>query len=484
MKISLGKVEAPVATVKKVLDIRTPGERISAILLKLRNVLPGRLAPELYTELCMQVFALKRAHRPKILFTQLARASGKPLEDVHVQFRIKGDQASDDFDVHLPKQGWLADYLEWTRYTESPSVFHFFVGATIIGSSLARRVFFDKGSYSVYPNLCVMLIAPTGRCRKTSAANLGISLLTQTGGRLLADKTTPEALVDSLKKSSTALIYAPELAVFLGKQKYNEGMIPLLTAMIDCPEKWTGTTIGRGDVVIAKPTISTLMCSTVDWLQTAIPSDAFGGGFMSRFLFVVQEDTPRFFPLPPQPSKELRTDLMKRLAAFRTLKAPVVLTPAGEDWYIKWCSDHHDAVRLGPSNGHFAGYNERKPDHVLRLALVLAVSEGREIVDGMIQMTPEDLERAVAILTWLEASLPSTFDRVAGSGVGEDQGRILRQLMQSCGCADKSALLRLNTTRMNTEQFRRAITTLIEANLLEFSKLDKKYYLTPEGWGL
>src|SRR5262245_54935878 len=147
----------------------------------------------------------------------------------------------EDFDVLVPKTGWLADYIEYTRFTEPPTVFHFFAGMVAIGAAMSRNVFFDMGAYQIFPNLCVVIVAPSGRCKKTSACNVSVGLFRNIGGNVLQDKVTPEALISAFqdKSSATGLIYAPELAVFLGKQKYNEGMVPLLTALFDCPKEWS-----------------------------------------------------------------------------------------------------------------------------------------------------------------------------------------------------------------------------------------------------
>jgi len=413
--------------------------------------------------------------------SELSRASGRPLAEIQQSFRTAGIQATSaaSFDALIPQTGWLHDYMEWTLNTEAPSVFHFFVAAATVGSTLGRRVFFDKGAYILFPNLSIMLIAPAGRCRKTSAANLGISLLTQTGGRLLADKVTPEALVDSLKQEAQALIYAAELAVFLGRQKYQEGMVPLLTALLDCPKEWIVKTMGRGETVLKDVCISALCCSTIDWLQTAVPADTFGGGFMSRFLFVVQEETGRCFPLPPPLSKDLKVSLVRELAKLRTLRTTAVLAADAERWYRTWYIDHQ---RSRPPEGHFSGYWERKPDHVLRLSMILRASDGA-LTDGSFTLSRETVERAERILTWLESWLPMTFDRVAGSAGGEDQIRLIRQLRQNGGSLGHSALLRRNSSKLNAEQFRRAIQTLTEATLLEWNQQERTYTLTPQGWG-
>lgn len=453
------------------LDISQQLSKLMTLLLRLPQ---DKATETLYKEICAWVTDLPPAARPEILSSTIAQAFNKPIEEVDLV--LKPTDKRTEFDPLAPKEGWIHDYIEWTRKTEPPTVFHFFVAATTIGAALGRSVFFDKGAYQVYPNLCVVIVAPTGRCRKTSACNLGTSLLAKVGGSVLADKTTPEALVDALKTSvnATGLIYAPELAVFLGKQKYQEGMVPLLTALFDCPKEWVSKTIGRGDTILTNVALSAIMCSTLDWIQTGISKDAFGGGFMSRFLFVVQEMTSRSFPLPPKLDEKVKADLVARLTAIKKMKGEYKFSPEASEWYIRWYksrAQHHGEKQ-------FAGYFERKPDHIIRLAMTMKAA----VSTTDFTISVDDLIHAERVLHWLEIWLPSTFEEMTASASGEDQARILRQLRSAGGKLTHTQLLRKNSARMNADQFRKAIATLREARLVTYMPKERTYYLTADGW--
>lgn len=451
----------------------TVGQQISKMMTLLQKLPPDKATPELFKEICGWITDLPPSQRPDVISSTLAQAFNKPVEEIDLI--LKPTDKRVEFDPYVPKSGWIHDYVEWTRQTEPPSVFHFFVAAVTIGAALGRNVFFDKGAYQVYPNLCVVIVAPTGRCRKTSACNLGTSLLLKVGATILADKTTPEALVDAMKttQNATGLIYAPELAVFLGKQKYQEGMVPLLTALFDCPKEWTAKTIGRGDTTLTNIALSALMCSTIDWIQTSISKDAFGGGFMSRFLFVVQESTSRSFPLPPPLDPEVRKSLIQRLVKIKATKGQFVFSPAADAWYRAWYKS-----RAG-SHGEkqYAGYYERKPDHIIRIAMIMKMAEMTDFVIDV-----PDLTAAERILHWIEIWLPSTFEEMTSSASGEDQQRILKQLRGNGGVMEHTKLLRKNSARMNSYQFKGALATLREAKLVEWDAVGKLYYLTSEGW--
>jgi uncharacterized protein DUF3987 len=452
---------------------------ISFIMQALQRLPRDEATEELFREVTDRVKSeLPPGRRPGVLSTTIASAFGKSIEEVDLV--LKQSDRRTEFDSLVPTAGWIRDYIEWTRQTEPPTVFHFFVAAATIGATLGRNVLFDKGAYKVYPNLWVMIIAPTGSCRKTSACNLGTGLYVKAGGTLLGgDKPTPEALVDSLKDSPNAvgLLYAPELAVFLGKQKYQEGMVPLLTALSDCPDLWSSKTIGRGEISLTNVGLSSIFCSTIDWIQTGIAKDAFGGGFMSRFLFIVQESTPRSFPLPPPLNDEVRKSLIGRLQGYRHRRGRFTMSPEAEAWYTLW-------YRAKPSLGlgrQYAGYYERKPDHLIRLAMILWVAEHGPTVKDLI-LGPQDLQRAENILRWLEDWLPATFDEMTSTASGEDQQRILRHLKHAGGTMEYSSLLRKNSSKMNAEQFKRSMATLREAKLVEWDGTTRTYFLTTEGW--
>lgn len=452
----------------------SPAERTASLMQEIQAVSSYQATEERLQELCVQAISLKK--RPVALLTALSKKFGRPVSEISQLLRTPIRR--EEFDPLVPKSGWIHDYIEWTRSTEPPTVFHFFIAAAVFGNALARRVYFDKGAYQVYPNVCAMILAPSGRCRKTSAANLGASLVLGSGGIVVADKTTPEALIDALQGGANALIYAQELAVFLGKQKYQEGMVPLLTTLFDCPKEWTSKTIGRGPVTLIDVSLSAILCSTVDWLQSGIAVDAFGGGFMSRFLFVVQEHTSRSFPLPPPLNKDTKNRLITELAGLLKVKGAFELMPSAQKWYEDWYQ--HRSIPSS-SDKVFAGYFERKPDHLLRLAMIMRTS--MEDRGGDFKLRKEDLIHADKILSWLEDWMPSAFDQITSSNVGEDQTRIIKQLKQAGGRLEHSNLLRKNSSRLGADQFHRAMQTLNEAKLVEFDTKSRVYVLTPEGWG-
>jgi hypothetical protein len=383
----------------------------------------------------------------------------------------------------VPEKGWLRDYVSYTSWSEAPAAFHFFTACSVLGAAIGRKAWFSKGYYRVYPNHQIILVAPTGKCRKTSALNLGIRLLQGLDGiNIVADKITPEALATALsatpvqqgkilaQRAAEGVIYAPELAVFLGKQKYNEGLITLLTALFDNPDKWQTSTKSGGNVELNEVCLTFMGASTPDWLITAIPQDAFGGGFMSRLLFIVQEDTPRCFAIPK--IVETPDKLIKELSAIRALKEIGELSFANQDtldWYKVWYASAKGNI---PEDEKMAGYHERKPDHLLRMTMLIAMSQGRRTV------TRADLLAGLKILEYMELQMLSTFKWLGVKPIGVDQERILRTLRSHDGTMSSRDLLRTQIFYMNAVQFKLAIDTLEQAGLIKIGMNPKTKQIT------
>lgn len=390
-----------------------------------------------------------------------------------------------------PTKGWLADYLRYTAGHEAPTEFHFWNGVTAIGSVLQRRVWVDKGYYRVYPNHYVVLVSPPGACRRSVSTNIVMRLLRKTQqATVISEKVTPEGLVATLETTGlkiesvsrivlncSALIHAPELSVFLGRQQYNEGMIALLTTLYDCPDEWTYITRTKGEISLRNVSLSILGTTAPDWLAEAIPQIAFGGGYLSRNIFVGRDETDRIFPIPAVPDQELGDDLVSRLSSFTRAEGPFAFSTPAASWYDRWYrKNRHPAIE----DLRLSGYYERKQDHLLKLALILNVTCKADNL-----LCVEDLENALALLDYLEPRLPDTFRHIEATAIGRSHQRVIQQIGRSGGRITHSLLLRRLRNWMNAKQLKEVVETLKEAGLIDMETEGRAIFwvLTEEGKG-
>src|SRR3990167_5274702 len=257
------------------------------------------------------------------------------------------------------KPSWLDTYLEYTDNQESPKAFHFWVGVSIISACLQRKVWIPRIKYTIYPNLFVVLIAGSAKCRKSVAIRIGIDILKsiKEPPTIFAQKITTEALIQALEESMNkdkicyGIVVASELSVFLGSDAIKSGIIPALTDLYDSPSKWQYHTRSRGREELTNVTLSILAASTKDWLRTSIPESAIGGGFTSMVMFIVEDHPSKLvlFPQEEPDAEHLRSSLIYDLELIAKLNGAVQFSPAAmaasQEWYEQEaCNIHDDKV--------------------------------------------------------------------------------------------------------------------------------------------
>lgn len=331
-------------------------------------------------------------------------------------------KSHDGIEPFIPKEGLFRLYHDYTANNEICSRFRFFSFAAAMGSIVRRKVYFQRSTYSLfptlYPNLWIILVAPQGRGHKSAALSVAKKLIQRLPEnlqpRLMASKLTPEALVKALaaqaltvemlkavdpmmlsilKKPAQALLYSSELGVLLGKEKYNQGMIALLTDLYDTPNEWQSETVMRGDQRLYDVCLSVMGASTPDWMQTMLPSDAFKGGFMSRLFLVGYPETWHVrIADPPPPPEEIGNELVRRLTEIARLEGEIKWTPSARDYFQDWYITLED-----PDPGPKAAYLERKQDQLLRLSILLQLSWAPSL-----SLTRDAIEAALGIIHSVE----------------------------------------------------------------------------------
>lgn len=325
----------------------------------------------------------------------------------------------DAIEEFLPTSGMLELYLRFTQGNEICPRFRFFSIIAATGAILKRKVWHQRSSYDLlpttYPNPWIILVAPQGVGHKSAALRQAKKLVealeTELQPKTMSNKLTPEVLVKNLatqilpdvklteeqtkflKRPAQALLFSSELGTLLGKQKYNEGMIALLTDLYDCHNEWSSDTVMRGNQCMYDICLSIMAGSTPDWMQTMLPPDAFKGGFMSRLLLIGFPENWRKRIADPAPGDQLlKEELLANLTRIAKLEGEIKWTPEAKSFFSYWYNNLEE-----PPFGPIAAYLERKQDHLLRLAIIMEVAKSDELV-----LHKETLEQALNILSVIE----------------------------------------------------------------------------------
>lgn len=370
------------------------------------------------------------------------------------------------------KPSWIDSYLEYTRVQESPTAFHEWVGMMLLSTAVGRHVYIPRIKYTIYPNMFVILVAGSAKCRKSVAISIGMDILRslEKPPMIFAQKITTEALIQALELAkadgaSAGLICASELAVFMGADATKSGIIPALTDLYDSPSEWVYHTRGRGKEVLRNVTLSVLAASTRAWLKNSIPADAIGGGFTSRIVFVCQDKPSRLILFPEDAaeiggglSDTLKTDLIADLNEVRhNIRGPMSFTPEARKVATEWYKRDFNKVR----DPKLDGYYGRKHDTMFKIAALLSLGENSS---RMIEHT--HINRALLLLEENEKYLETVISSVVASSVGGDTERIL-ELIQRTGKIKHSDLLRKCWRFATAQDVSVIIRTLIESNEID-----------------
>lgn len=405
---------------------------------------------------------------------------------------IKFDNAS-----RLIKNGWLQTYIKYTESQESPTQFHVWTGLTVLAGILKRNVYLGRGYYKLYPNLYTLLIAPSGRCRKSTASSVGVSFFSEIDGiNLVNEKTTPEGLVEQMIKNSfkpdysliqrsdngqkilpkemkfstecSAFIYASELAVFLGKQTYNTGLTELLTALYEGKDIWHFTTKGGGKVPLENINLNILGCSNPEWLS-AISEDAFGGGFIGRIICVYQ-DRSRLkiaFPELTIEQKAMKAMLINDLFRISALKGEFTFEPEAHEFFKNWYETFEPDY-----GGRLAGFLERKPEHILKVAMLLSVS-----FEDSLKIRLPYIYAAKSLLDEVEKSLPKAFVYVGATNEAKMQQRVVELLENPEPMPIKTLFAKMRQQIRSRREFYEVLDTLESIELIKgFEQDGVKFY--------
>lgn len=378
-----------------------------------------------------------------------------------------------ELEARLPKGGWFEQYVNYTRFTESPLSYHVFCSLCVLGSALGRRVYKTKGHFDIYPNYWCVLVGPPGRVKKTSAIDIARKLIA--GAALcpiMADKLTPEALVKSLQTAGGhQFVYAPEFSVLLGRQRYLEGLTTLMLRLADCPSEWTVDTLMRGPETVTDIALTVLGGSTMSLLTGATPDQVTSSGFLSRFVVVVETDTRRMYPEPAKGASSLEQNLLRTLERLKAWSGQS--TWANEhvrEMHHAWYRAHKSELRKLDSE-MMAEALDRMDVHLERTAMLVHLAEHDNLA-----VCESCLDTAIYLIHYVKSKMPSAISAMSHNVHSADADFVVATLRRMDGAASHSNLLRRCSSRMDASLFKRAMSTLVESGIIRHEKRGAMQY--------
>lgn len=377
-----------------------------------------------------------------------------------------------------PTSGWLGTYMQ--RYCanfESPDAFLFWSGVACLSAVVRRHVFFQFGTSTIYPNFYVILVAAPGRARKGPPIDAAEFFTRTIPDINFIDRTTTQRFPHDLayrypgknrigiEADAQGFLCSTELVSSLDDQSYNAGVIKFLLAFWDSPRQREHRTLQHGIIRLKNVHITLLGGTTPNLLQEALSHIMAGGGMLSRVIFVVEDRTSKRFSVPSPPDPVVERELVAHLAYINAVQGEIALPADALAWLNDWYTMFRDTLDL--TSDAMAASLERRQAHLMKLAMILAISEDRPLA-----LTPDLLQRADIILHETERKLPMLTTSLQATQLGKEQLRILEHIKAATagpvGFALHSDLLRRNAPYgLQVEGLSRIIDTLCQGDLIE-----------------
>lgn len=373
---------------------------------------------------------------------------------------------------------WIQKYLEFARFSEAPTKFHFWTAVSVIAGALQRKVWIDQKYFQWLPNFYIVFVSPPGIVSKSTTAAIGMDLLRLVPGvKFGPSSLTWQSLVTALAEAPEAFelpggegemlvqsaitIVASELGSLLDLK--DRVMVDVLVDLWDGKkgawEKWTKTS---GNDKIENPFINIIGCTTPAWIQENFSKYLLGGGFTSRTVFVYAQEKRQLVAYPAKQfdkaHEEMRPKLLQDLEMIKLLVGEYRLNKEAEDWGTEWYVKHNSRMAgADPTDEGLNSFLARKQTFLHKLGMVLAASRRNELT-----IFREDLEFADAMLTAIESELATVFGRVSERDEVKDVMDVLR-VLHAFKKLPKSVLYRKLFTRMSADQFEGALKAVIAA---------------------
>lgn len=377
-------------------------------------------------------------------------------------------------DLRLPKrkseEGFLADYLNYTKGTESPEDFHAWTALSLVAIATGRNVWLDRGYYRIYPNLYVILIAESALLRKSSAIKLGLNLLREALAKsinIFAQKVTPESFIHYLseiskeKHRSIATVVSDELAVTLGHCARDPTLLQLLTSLYDNPDHFEYSTMIRGIETCEMVCLNMLAGSTPEWLKSSMPEDAIGGGFYSRLIPVSRTEAQQRVPHPEDTlndfSAALRGTLVNDLQAISCIEGQFHWHPQAKQMFSDWYCGYLEPDTV---SAHMRGYYGRKGDTIIKLSMLSSLSKGSDLI-----IKPTDFMFAYNLINENERHMTGIIQKM-GQSEGGKHLELVSQCIHRAGTISHSQLLRNFSYKLNREEMASIIGTLKDSGVI------------------
>jgi hypothetical protein len=357
------------------------------------------------------------------------------------------------------KKPWHEEFFSCVSpHTDIPDNFVTWSALSFIGAALKNNVFFEIGTYTLYPNMFVVLVSPPG-IGKGTAMDIVESMNNENKlnkiVNTLNDRITAEKIIEQIADGwaqpprivgmqmvvpptdHNCLIFSTELRTLLGSSDW---MLEFLE------EAWSKKTFdyqtkNKGSVFIDNMCCSLLAASVPDFLRN-VNREAhmvITGGFSSRCLFIYSENTSKDLPFPEplkknKVSKAKWDDLLTDVRAISSLRGEFTIDPPARILFENFLKKNRTSQN-GYESEAVINFKARIKAHILKLGMSFSASRGDSLCINLL-----DMHNAITECEKVAVSLAKLF-RGAGDSVDALAIARVQNFMEAKGGVTKKEIL-------------------------------------------
>lgn len=356
---------------------------------------------------------------------------------------------------------FFAQYIQFaSETTDCPEMFHWFVSYGVCSAAIGRNCHFPFGDNLLFPNLWLILIAPSSEYRKSTALGIGLGMLRKVNSNLvLPSRFTEEAFMNDLTLNPQGLIpfYEFKALLDLVRKDYNSGLKSLLTELYDVPDFLVRRTMA-GEKIVERPCVSIMAATTMEWFLNSCKEDDFGSGFLPRFLFVPVRSKSRDLPIPPPADQVKKQKLIDELVQIQKVKGVMSLTSEALNAHNNW----YRAFKTRDKIPQFMGIYSRLQIYLIKFAMIHSI-----VVFRSLDINEASIKEAIALIDWLLTEFEGLANSEFTFSKFEKQKKKILGLIQS-GKNERSVLVR--HSNLSAREFNEVISTLIEGGRVKEHK--------------
>lgn len=352
---------------------------------------------------------------------------------------------------------FIKNYLSYIEpLTDSPTDFKFMSALMVLSMVIGNKVYIQFGGQRIYPNLWLILIAPSSLYRKSTILHNARSLVEKVNPEaILPNEITPEALLETLQDRPIGCFIWSEFAGALAgwERSYMQGTKEFLSDIFDCPSFYQRK-LKNAEYTIKNPCIGIFTATALSWFLSKVKDGDLRGGFLARFCYILTGPKSQFIAIPPAPDTQKANQLVKYLNSLRDINCRMDTSVIHKD-YENWLREHEDELGKNQEHELLSGFYSRLAIYCLKFSMLYQLSENPNPV-----ISKDSLRHSIALVEGLKKNVKKLVcEDLILDPRERDKQRILGLVRKNGGISHSECL---QLSHMDRNNFKKMIDTLIE----------------------